>query len=61
VRRDLMARRNAPHSEDPEPGSSHSSMLNREDPQVLRVVVNLMVEPVRVVSVFVDRQMKGKP
>jgi hypothetical protein len=28
--------------------------------RVLRVVINLSVEPVRVVSVFFDRKMRGK-
>ena len=30
------------------------------DGRVLRVAVNTTVEPIRVVSVFFDRQMKGK-
>ncbi len=34
--------------------------IPESDGRVLRVVVNISVEPVRVVSVFFDRSMRGK-
>jgi len=34
--------------------------IPENDGRVLRVVVNTSVEPVRVVSVFFDRRMRGK-
>ena len=48
----------------PDPDDAEVERRYRKIPEfggrVLRVAVNTTVEPVRIVSVFFDRQMKGK-
>ena len=48
----------------PDPDDAQVERRYRKIPEfggrVLRVAVNTTVEPVRIVSVFFDRQMKGK-
>ena len=54
----------APELRAPDPDDAAVERLYRKIPEfggrVLRVAVNTTVEPNRVVSVFFDRQMKGK-
>ena len=54
----------APELRLPDPDDADVERLYRKIPEfgwrVLRVAVNTTVEPNRVVSVFFDRQMKGK-
>ena len=54
----------APELSSPDPDDSMVERRFRRIPEfggrVLRVAVNTTVEPERVVSVFFDRQMKGK-
>jgi len=55
---------NEPLLRAPDPDDASLERRYRPIPEcegrVLRVVVNLSVEPVRVVSVFFDRKMRGK-
>ena len=55
---------NEPLLREPDPDDAALERRYRPIPEsagrVLRVVVNPAVEPVRVVSVFFDRKMKGK-
>lgn len=55
---------NHPEFKMSDPNEPHLERRYRRIPEfgnrVLRVVVNTTVEPVRVVSVFFDRTMKGK-
>ena len=54
----------APELRLPDPDDATVERRYRQIPEhggrVLRVVVNTTVEPVRVVSVFFDRKMKGR-
>jgi uncharacterized DUF497 family protein len=50
---------NEPDPDDPDLERRYATIAEHGD-RVLRVVVNTTVEPIRVVSVFFDRGMKGK-